>query len=164
MAAWLSAIRLWAEIQRLAQTRRCTFWPETPGMISAIRCREVGLCRLRCSTCAGTIAATIGRTVRQVGLGERDFELAHPQRVLWRAGRTADVTEFVRRQVRGDSVSLTATNRTFGGDPAIGADKVLIVVYATREWKRHGGAEKYADAAIASGRHPYNSRFCLRIG
>ena len=44
-------------------------------------------------------------------------------------GRTADVTEFVRRQVRGDSVSLTVTNRTFGGDPAIGANKVLIVVY-----------------------------------
>jgi hypothetical protein len=44
-------------------------------------------------------------------------------------GRTADVTEFVRRQVRGDSVSLIVTNRAFGGDPAIGADKVLIVVY-----------------------------------
>jgi hypothetical protein len=44
-------------------------------------------------------------------------------------GRTTDVTEFVRRQVRGESVSLIVTNRTFGGDPAIGADKVLIVVY-----------------------------------
>jgi hypothetical protein len=31
--------------------------------------------------------------------------------------------------VRGDSVSLTVTNRTFGEDPAIGANKVLIVVY-----------------------------------
>lgn len=28
--------------------------------------REGGLCRLRCSTCAGTIAATIGRTVRRI--------------------------------------------------------------------------------------------------
>ena len=44
-------------------------------------------------------------------------------------GRTADVTELVHRQVRRDSVSLMVANQTFGGDPAIGADKVLIVVY-----------------------------------
>jgi hypothetical protein len=44
-------------------------------------------------------------------------------------GRTMDVTEFVRSQVRGDSVSILVANRTLGGDPAIRADKVLIVVY-----------------------------------
>jgi hypothetical protein len=44
-------------------------------------------------------------------------------------GRTIDVTEFVRSQVRGDSVSILVANRTLGGDPAIRADKVLIVVY-----------------------------------
>jgi len=44
-------------------------------------------------------------------------------------GRTADVTELVSRQVQGDSISLMVANRTFGGDPAVGADKVLIVVY-----------------------------------
>jgi len=44
-------------------------------------------------------------------------------------GRTMDVTEFVRSQVRRDSVSFLVANRTLGGDPAIGADKVLIVVY-----------------------------------
>jgi hypothetical protein len=59
--------QIMAEIQRLAQTRRCTFWPETREMISANSNTErVGLCRLRCSTCAGTIAATIGRTVRRI--------------------------------------------------------------------------------------------------
>ena len=44
-------------------------------------------------------------------------------------GRTTDVTEFVRSQMRGDAVSILVANRTLGGDPAIGADKVLIVVY-----------------------------------
>jgi len=44
-------------------------------------------------------------------------------------GRTMDVTEFVRNQVRGNSVSILVANRALGGDPAIGADKVLIVVY-----------------------------------
>jgi hypothetical protein len=44
-------------------------------------------------------------------------------------GKTVDVTEFLRTRVRDDSLSLLVTNRAFGGDPAIGADKVLIVVY-----------------------------------
>jgi hypothetical protein len=54
------------------------------------------------------------------------------------------VTEFVRRQVRGDSVSLMVTNRTFGGDPAIGADKVLILFY------RYQGIE--SATAVREGR------------
>jgi hypothetical protein len=44
-------------------------------------------------------------------------------------GRTMDVTELVRSQVRGETVSILVANRSLGGDPAIGADKVLIVVY-----------------------------------
>jgi hypothetical protein len=44
-------------------------------------------------------------------------------------GRTVDVTEFVRGRLRGDSLSLMVSNRAFGGDPAIGSDKVLIVIY-----------------------------------
>jgi hypothetical protein len=60
----------------------------------------------------------------------RDFDGLRILRAYYGVqGRTTDVTEFVRRQVRGDSVTLMVTNRTFGGDPAIGADKVLIVVY-----------------------------------
>jgi hypothetical protein len=60
----------------------------------------------------------------------RDFDGLRILRAYYGVhGRTADVTEFVRRQVRRDSVSLMVTNRTFGGDPAMGADKVLIVVY-----------------------------------
>jgi hypothetical protein len=60
----------------------------------------------------------------------RDFDGLRILRAYYGVqGRTTDVTEFVRGQVRGDSVTLMVTNRTFGGDPAIGADKVLIVVY-----------------------------------
>jgi hypothetical protein len=58
-------------------------------------------------------------------------------------GRTVDVTEFLRSRVRGDSVSLPVNNRMFGGDPAIGAEKVLIVVY------RYKGVE--TAAAVREG-------------
>jgi hypothetical protein len=50
-------------------------------------------------------------------------------------GRTVDVTGVLRNLMRGDSISLVVSNRTLGGDPAIGADKILIVVY------RYQGAE-----------------------
>ena len=58
-------------------------------------------------------------------------------------GRTADVTDLLRSRVRGDSVSLPVNNRVFGGDPAIGAEKVLIVVY------RYKGVE--TAAAVREG-------------
>ena len=45
-------------------------------------------------------------------------------------GRTINVTEIVRSQLRGNSINLLVANRTFGADPAVGADKVLIVVYS----------------------------------
>lgn len=44
-------------------------------------------------------------------------------------GRTMDVTEVLRNLVRGDSISFVVRNRALGGDPSIGADKILIVVY-----------------------------------
>jgi hypothetical protein len=44
-------------------------------------------------------------------------------------GRTVDVTGVLRNLVRGDSLSFVVSNRALGGDPAIGADKILIVVY-----------------------------------
>jgi hypothetical protein len=50
-------------------------------------------------------------------------------------GRTVEVTGILRNLVRGDSLSFVVSNRALGGDPAIGADKVLIVIY------RYQGAE-----------------------
>jgi hypothetical protein len=44
-------------------------------------------------------------------------------------GRTVNVTELLQSRVRDGVLTFIVTNSAFGGDPAIGADKVLIVVY-----------------------------------
>ncbi|MGB9466768.1 MAG: DUF3395 domain-containing protein [Candidatus Acidiferrum sp.] len=44
-------------------------------------------------------------------------------------GRTANVTEQLRSMVRDGVLALYVNNNNLGGDPAIGADKVLIVIY-----------------------------------
>lgn len=44
-------------------------------------------------------------------------------------GRTVNVTDLLRNQVRDGVLSLVVTNGALGGDPAIGADKILIVIY-----------------------------------
>ncbi len=44
-------------------------------------------------------------------------------------GRTVNVTEMLRSRVRDGALTLVVTNSALGGDPAIGADKVLIVIY-----------------------------------
>jgi hypothetical protein len=43
--------------------------------------------------------------------------------------RTVDVTELLRSRVREGALTFVVTNGALGGDPAMGADKVLIVVY-----------------------------------
>ena len=45
-------------------------------------------------------------------------------------GRTVNVTDLLRSRVRDGVLSIVVTNGAFGGDPAIGADKTLIVVYS----------------------------------
>jgi len=47
-------------------------------------------------------------------------------------GRTANVTEQLRSLVREGALEVNVNNANFGGDPAIGADKVLIVIYRYR--------------------------------
>lgn len=44
-------------------------------------------------------------------------------------GRTVNVTEQLRSMVREGTLSLNVNNSNLGGDPAPGADKVLIVIY-----------------------------------
>jgi hypothetical protein len=44
-------------------------------------------------------------------------------------GRTVNVTELLSSRLRGPELSFVVTNSALGGDPAIGADKVLIVIY-----------------------------------
>jgi hypothetical protein len=43
--------------------------------------------------------------------------------------RTVDVTELLRSRLREGGLAFVVTNGALGGDPAVGADKVLIVVY-----------------------------------
>ena len=47
-------------------------------------------------------------------------------------GRAVNVTDRLRSMVRDGVLSVRVNNENFGGDPAIGADKVLIVVYRIR--------------------------------
>lgn len=44
-------------------------------------------------------------------------------------GHTANVTELLRSRVRQGMLRLVVTNGGLGGDPAVGVDKILIVVY-----------------------------------
>jgi hypothetical protein len=65
--------------------------------------------------------------------GDRDQEDWNALRII-RAyygvqGRTVNVTELLRSRVREGALNLVVSNGALGGDPAIGADKVLIVVY-----------------------------------
>ena len=44
-------------------------------------------------------------------------------------GRTANVTELLRNMQRENGLQVMVNNRSLGGDPAPGAEKVLIVIY-----------------------------------
>jgi len=43
-----------------------------------------------------------------------------------------NVTELLRSRVRDGALSFVVTNSALGGDPAVGADKILIVVYRSQ--------------------------------
>jgi hypothetical protein len=58
-------------------------------------------------------------------------------------GRTVNVTELLRDRVRDGALAFVVTNSALGGDPAVGLDKVLIVVY------RYQGTE--TAAAVREG-------------
>lgn len=47
-------------------------------------------------------------------------------------GRTVNVTEQLRTMIRDGVLAVRVNNESFGGDPAVGADKVLIVIYSSR--------------------------------
>jgi len=44
-------------------------------------------------------------------------------------GRTVNVTDLLQSRIREGVLSFAVTNSALGGDPAIGADKFLIVIY-----------------------------------
>jgi len=47
-------------------------------------------------------------------------------------GKTVNVTDLLRGRVRDGVLTLVVTNGALGGDPAVGADKILIVVYRSQ--------------------------------
>jgi hypothetical protein len=47
-------------------------------------------------------------------------------------GKTVNVTDMLRARVREGAVNFVVTNNALGGDPAVGADKYLIVIYRYR--------------------------------
>src|SRR5215472_1498888 len=55
----------------------------------------------------------------------------------WQAS-TVNVTEVLRSRMRDGQISFVVTNSAMGGDPAVGADKILVVIY------RYQGVEKAA--------------------
>ena len=46
----------------------------------------------------------------------------------WQAS-TVNVTEVLRSRMRDGQISFAVTNSALGGDPAVGADKILVVIY-----------------------------------
>ena len=81
---------------------------------------------------------------RQGGYGDRDRDRDDFQGVRivrayygWHEN-TVNVTEILRSRMRDGQISFVVTNSALGGDPAIGADKILVVIY------RYQGAEKAA--------------------
>ena len=68
---------------------------------------------------------------RQGGYGDRD---EYPGVRIVRAyygwgGNTVNVTEGLRSRMRDGQISFVVTNSAMGGDPAVGANKILVVIY-----------------------------------
>ena len=61
------------------------------------------------------------------GFGPRGLEILYGFYGV--QGRTANVTDRLQSIVRDGVLELNVNNYNLGGDPAIGANKVLIVVY-----------------------------------
>jgi len=73
------------------------------------------------------------RDARPAHYGDRDREDWNSLKIIGGyygvQGRTVNVTEVLRSRIREGVLSFVVTNSALGGDPAVGADKTLIVVY-----------------------------------
>ncbi len=73
------------------------------------------------------------RDARPAHYGDRDREDWNSLKIIGGyygvQGRTVNVTEVLRSRIREGVLSFVVTNSALGGDPAVGADKILIVVY-----------------------------------
>ena len=73
------------------------------------------------------------RDARPANYGDRDREDWNSLKIIGGyygvQGRTVNVTDVLRNRIREGVLSFVVTNSALGGDPAVGADKILIVVY-----------------------------------
>jgi hypothetical protein len=73
------------------------------------------------------------RDARPAHYGDRDREDWNSLKIIGGyygvQGRTVNVTDVLRSRIREGVLSFVVTNSALGGDPAIGVDKILIVVY-----------------------------------
>ena len=73
------------------------------------------------------------RDARPANYGDRDREDWNSLKIIGGyygvQGRTVNVTDVLRSRIREGVLSFVVTNSALGGDPAVGADKILIVVY-----------------------------------
>jgi hypothetical protein len=73
------------------------------------------------------------RDARPANYGDRDREDLNSLKIIGGyygvQGRTVNVTDVLRSRIREGVLSCVVTNSALGGDPAVGADKILIVVY-----------------------------------
>jgi len=73
------------------------------------------------------------RDARPAHYGDRDRDDWNSLKIIGGyygvQGRTVNVTEVLRSRIREGMLSFVVTNSALGGDPAVGADKILIVVY-----------------------------------
>ena len=70
---------------------------------------------------------------RPANYGDRDRDDNQGARIVrayygWQAS-TANVTEVLRSRMTNGRISFVVTNGALGGDPAPGADKILVVIY-----------------------------------
>src|SRR6266550_5686137 len=70
---------------------------------------------------------------RRDNYGDRDRDDYRGVRIVrayygWHAS-TVNVTEVLRGRMRDGQISFVVTNSALGGDPAVGADKILVVIY-----------------------------------
>jgi hypothetical protein len=73
------------------------------------------------------------RDARPANYGDRDRDDGNSLKIIGGyygvQGRTVNVTDVLRSRIREGVLSFVVTNSALGGDPAVGADKILIVVY-----------------------------------
>ncbi len=75
--------------------------------------------------------------------------------------RSFDVTSRLQRQIYNDQINLRVTNETMGGDPAVGADKALTVLYSANGRRdqvvvREGDYLRLSGSGMGQGGDPYN--------